>query len=196
MSVVLDGKTHRPVWTDSSSTCDAGPLFSRIESPGNGDSQLANRSKCEFERQLDRARAADLVEAIEPSISAAGAQTASVCVDCPKGALVRLLSGGPKLGSLKRLKNSPRKRRPIVSVRRNCLCKSACQAPKPRNTLHPKSLLAGGRRSKDSVHYQPDITTSRWQAETAAGLLPVRGQYEVQYRPRKVRGDLVPGWQK
>src|SRR5262245_45524523 len=65
---------------------------------------------------------------------------ASVWVERPNRGLVRRLLGLPKLGWLKMLKNSARKRRPTLSVNRNCRCKpkSNCEAPKPRSTLRPK----------------------------------------------------------
>ena len=42
---------------------------------------------------------------------------ASVCVERPNRGLVRMLVGGPKLGWLKMLKNSARKRRLAFSAR-------------------------------------------------------------------------------
>src|SRR5262249_42762827 len=65
---------------------------------------------------------------------------ARVCVERPNRGLGRLLVGLPKLGWLKMLKNSARKRRPARSVTRNIRCTpiSACVALNPRSTLRPK----------------------------------------------------------
>jgi hypothetical protein len=81
----------------------------------------------ELEGGLDGARAADLVEGFEAAIGAAGAQaarqrrrrspkTTSRWIGLHNGA-AKLLSGGPKLAWLNRLKNSDRKRSPGFSVR-------------------------------------------------------------------------------
>jgi hypothetical protein len=62
-------------------------------------------------------------------------------------------------------------------------CKISLPGPEaPQHVASQIALLAGGRRSKDSVHRQPGLTTSSWQAE-AAGLLPLCGQYELQLSP-------------
>ena len=82
--------------------------------PGSSVKEQAARvctrgcSEDKFKGQLDRARAADLIERVKPAPSPPARLLASVCVDWPNSGLVRLLVGGPKFGWLKRLKNSPR----------------------------------------------------------------------------------------
>jgi len=65
----------------------------------------------ELESELDGASAADLVEGLKPPLTSPEPRLlASVCVECPKRGLFRVLLGLPKLGWLKMLKNSDRKR--------------------------------------------------------------------------------------
>ncbi len=76
------------------------------------------QSKLELEGKLDGAGTADLVEGVEATIGAAGAQAAGQRLRrLAEEGLVRLLLGLPKFGWLKMLKNSDRKRSPIFSVR-------------------------------------------------------------------------------
>ncbi len=82
------------------------------------EGQYPGISKLELEGKLDGAGTADLVEGVEATIGAAGAQAAGQRLRrLTEEGLVRLLLGLPKFGWLKMLKNSDRKRSPIFSVR-------------------------------------------------------------------------------
>jgi len=98
-------------------------------------------SRLQLQRQLDRARAADLIERVEAALRAAGTQEARQRLRrAANSGLVVMFVGLPKLRWLKILKNSAWKRSPTFSVMRNIRCTpiSACVASKPRSTLRPK----------------------------------------------------------
>lgn len=59
-----------------------------------------------------------MVEGLKPPLAPpVPRKLASICVERPKRGLVRVLVGLPKFGWLKMLKNSARKRSPILPVK-------------------------------------------------------------------------------